>query len=471
MTNVVALSNAREELVRINGFLREPHLLIGGLAVHRYYPARDSSDIDLVCPAKTSMELISQLYPTDRFTVEDQNDDVMRPAWVLRERGSGRTTFIGPKITERDTYAFVDYEWVKANAVPYTAQGQELANLLVPTLESLALLKLLALIARLQRSPEKGKQDVRDFVNLTNLSDFRVNIFLDLIPSDTREHITVRLAQLTAEHEELFSGSSLRTALDCIFPPHAEPLGTGVARVFSPEAAIGFYDEVASLYDSRNTSFLYAAHQVVIGEIRKSLDGGAKGVIDIGCGTGRMIAAHFVHRDIVWLGVDGSSEMLEQFNQNTEVEASPLRAQTQRMDFATADFSQLDIFTSVESWVAVWSFVLTSLPSDEALGRMVAQVSSCDELVIADIHPLYTNSNPNYDFETASGSLVLTPRAVYPDVLEDVLAKAGFSVVTRQLIRKDPSGEPYAFVTRFSAARSLDGAGQDEPANRERHDH
>lgn len=42
-------AEAKKELGRIDDILNEKHLLIGGLAVKYFYPARESKDIDLVC--------------------------------------------------------------------------------------------------------------------------------------------------------------------------------------------------------------------------------------------------------------------------------------------------------------------------------------------------------------------------------------------------------------------------------------
>lgn len=42
-------AEAKKELGRIDDILNEKHILIGGLAVKYFYPARESKDIDLVC--------------------------------------------------------------------------------------------------------------------------------------------------------------------------------------------------------------------------------------------------------------------------------------------------------------------------------------------------------------------------------------------------------------------------------------
>ena len=58
MAAVIDRAIAKEELARINGVLKEPHLLIGGLAVQQYHVTRDSKDIDLICSFEIADEII-----------------------------------------------------------------------------------------------------------------------------------------------------------------------------------------------------------------------------------------------------------------------------------------------------------------------------------------------------------------------------------------------------------------------------
>ena len=231
------MKNAREELGRIDTYLATPHLLIGGLAVQQYYQPRVSEDIDLVCQAETANALISRLYPTKAFIVQDKNDDMLRPAWVITERGgSRRTTFIGPKILEREAYPFVDYSWIMQRAVRYKQGDVELRNIFVPNLETMALLKLLSLTTRLTAKGPKGEQDLEDFVNLTNLREFKFNIFLDSVTPECREHLATGIAQLTQERGHLFLESSLSELFELMFPPRIQPLSSdAVVSVYSPK--------------------------------------------------------------------------------------------------------------------------------------------------------------------------------------------------------------------------------------------
>lgn len=57
-------AEAKKELGRIDDILNEKHILIGGLAVKYFYPARESKDIDLVCSDAVRNTIIRELYPT-----------------------------------------------------------------------------------------------------------------------------------------------------------------------------------------------------------------------------------------------------------------------------------------------------------------------------------------------------------------------------------------------------------------------
>lgn len=56
-------AEAKKELGRIDDILNEKHILIGGLAVKYFYPARESKDIDLVCSDAVRNTIIRELYP------------------------------------------------------------------------------------------------------------------------------------------------------------------------------------------------------------------------------------------------------------------------------------------------------------------------------------------------------------------------------------------------------------------------
>ncbi|AFA71247.1 hypothetical protein GPOL_c01740 [Gordonia polyisoprenivorans VH2] len=424
--------------------------------MQQYYQPRTSQDIDLVCPADTAYSLIEQLYPSDQFNVQDVNDDALRPSWEVTERGrNGTSTYIGPKIAERHPYQFVDYEWLLTRAEPYRLAGDKLRNILVPSLESVSFLKLLALAARLESRPEKGEQDLRDFINLTNLPEFRLNIFLDMFDDSSKEHLTTRIVQLSISREQpLFAKSSVTRLSDLLFPSYPDTLSSPVCTLYSPENSLEFYSRVANQYDQRNTQFLYDAHNAVIGQLRAHLDTGEyRGVIDIGCGTGRMIASHFAFRDLEWIAIDGCQEMLDQFEAYTSFDSAVIKPVVVNEDLQEFDFTNLPGSNGGQCWIGLVSFVLTSMSDDSVLERLLRDLPKLSTLIVADIHPLYTLKHPNYDFELPDGNADLRPRPVFPDILHETLRSYGFQLRHSQSVKKKQR-DPYAFVYVFESTDS-----------------
>jgi hypothetical protein len=172
---------AKGELERINQALREPHLLIGGLAVEQYLAARNSKDIDLVCEFETALELVESLYPPRDWTVDNKLLDEYRPSYQIKHRVEDLGTIIfGPKISERSPYDHIDWDALRHGASPFRSASGPLPNILIPTVHALAYTKFISFLGR--RAPEhKVQADLKDFVNLTNHGDFSLSGFYDLV--------------------------------------------------------------------------------------------------------------------------------------------------------------------------------------------------------------------------------------------------------------------------------------------------
>ena len=103
-------AEAKKELGRIDDILNEKHLLIGGLAVKYFYPARESKDIDLVCSDAVRNTIIRELYPTNEWDIFDENMDEYRPDYHIKNKKNGLIISFGPKIKEREPYADIDWD-------------------------------------------------------------------------------------------------------------------------------------------------------------------------------------------------------------------------------------------------------------------------------------------------------------------------------------------------------------------------
>lgn len=106
-------AEAKKELGRIDDILNEKHLLIGGLAVKYFYPARESKDIDLVCSDAVRNTIIRELYPTNEWDIFDENMDEYRPDYHIKNKKNGLIISFGPKIKEREPYADIDWDLFK----------------------------------------------------------------------------------------------------------------------------------------------------------------------------------------------------------------------------------------------------------------------------------------------------------------------------------------------------------------------
>ena len=170
--------NAKMELLRLNSFLEERVLLIGGLAVRHYFPGRSSKDLDLVCSLDQQKKLQATAYPTAEYENEEHQTD-LRPELVYKNLKTGSLIYLGPKIIERPPYDFIDYSYFYENSVPFPYDGKLANNIQVPAAYVLAYSKLLSFISR--RDGPKGIKDLDDFSNLTNHQSFSLNRFIAFV--------------------------------------------------------------------------------------------------------------------------------------------------------------------------------------------------------------------------------------------------------------------------------------------------
>ncbi|MCH8830450.1 MAG: hypothetical protein IID45_12815, partial [Planctomycetes bacterium] len=195
------MATAKEQLVRMNDVLDTPHLLVGGLATNCYVPYRESVDIDIVCNHTTAKTLLKKLYPTSDCDVVDLNKDEYRPSYVITNKLKDFEVYFGPKITEREPYSFVDWDYILGDATPLTYEGQALPNILVPTLELLAFSKLGSFCSRKKYNINKSTTDLADFVDLSNNEDFRSNRLLTAIERNSvSDVLKIALKELDDTH-------------------------------------------------------------------------------------------------------------------------------------------------------------------------------------------------------------------------------------------------------------------------------
>ncbi len=183
----IPIADAKLELVRINNWLKEPKLLIGGLAVQQYVIIRNSADIDIVCNYELARELVECLYPSNKWKVENANNDEVRPAYhiyPLTPQAGLYKIEIGPKILERQPYEYIEWDALKKDARPFSHKNKTLRNILVPSPAALVFSKIVSFMGRSKHQTDKRNQDFNDIVELSNNSGFVVHDFYSLVGRD-----------------------------------------------------------------------------------------------------------------------------------------------------------------------------------------------------------------------------------------------------------------------------------------------
>ncbi len=449
----IPINSAKEELVKINDALTEPHVLIGGLAVQQYVIGRPSKDIDLICEHQKVIELIGKLYPTKDYIIKDENEDEYRPSFIVTHRfHDDKIIFLGPKIWEREAYMGINWDELKQGAQPFSYQGKKLTNILVPAIELLAFTKLLSFLGRTERSPEKGKQDLVDFVNLTNHKDFRFNTMIDEIrKKECGDYISDKINKLDT-FDEVWQQSLLYYSINLLgsitnkknVAIKTEAVPQDPENLYSVANSPAFYDLVANKYDERNTDQVLETHKKIITYIDEELrKKGTLKVLDIGSGTGRLVAFQFLNQEnLTWHGVEPSVEMCKRFRTNLSGTKINLKL------FEYSVFELKEKLKESEYDVIIMSFMLTSLsemPDFEIITRLL---SDNGFIVIADIAPFYTQSKPLYGFQLADKTITLAPKLVDPLEIAEELLKQHLSLKEISRVEK-VTGEKYSFVLKF----------------------
>ena len=241
----IPLNTAKGELSRLNDILGLPCLLIGGLAVQQYNVARKSKDIDLILDFDIVQTILSDLYPTKDWNIEVRTNDEYRPSYRITHKVKvselGEIIF-GPKIAERGPYKYLNWEQLLDGARPFRYKETCLPNILVPTPHALAYSKFTSFLERLINEP-KAKQDLNDFVNLTNNDEFLVTKFYDLLRSnDEHDELMEQFREIvTTKYESIISQSCLQS-LSSLFPASSTPSSKGISYLlFREDLANGRY--------------------------------------------------------------------------------------------------------------------------------------------------------------------------------------------------------------------------------------
>lgn len=219
-----------------------------------------------------------------------------------------------------------------------------------------------------------------------------------------------------------------------------------VVREYAVDRARDFYQEVAPYYDLRNSGSLVSAHLSTVAQLQEiRARRSPLRVLDLGGGTGKLIAIHFFNDDAVsWTYVDSCPEMAEEFRRNlaghplgtnSKVEVDDLTRAIQHLPSASYD-------------VVVLSLVLSSMPTMPDFAPIARLLASGGSLIVTDINPGYTHDNPLYKVAVKDSVVALRTTPVDPYEVIRRATAAGLRATEHKTLGEGATY--YSFLTVFT---------------------
>ncbi|GAB3431328.1 class I SAM-dependent methyltransferase [Flindersiella endophytica] len=221
-----------------------------------------------------------------------------------------------------------------------------------------------------------------------------------------------------------------------------------VDREYRVTQARDFYQKIARNYDLRSSGNLGLTQLAALAQIQAVRSQRSRlRVLDLGGGTGKMIAVHFFNDDAIsWTYVDISPAMASELRQN--LEGCPLG---DNLEIIVDDLNNAILELPAGGFdVIILSVVLSSmpaLPDFDAIARLLAPKGT---LIIADINPGYTRDKPLYKV-TIDRNLVVALRTNPVDPYEVIrrATTAGLRMADQKTIGEGDFY--YSFVSVFTA--------------------
>jgi ubiquinone/menaquinone biosynthesis C-methylase UbiE len=212
-----------------------------------------------------------------------------------------------------------------------------------------------------------------------------------------------------------------------------------------------FYDAVAAAYDARNSQDLRQIQLEIVEQIRQSRDRGARAnfsVLDLGAGTGRLIAEHFYSQEQVhWVSVDASVGMLEQLRINFS------RAKMDHRVIACDILDTKKLTNQVRDKkfdIVVLCYTLSSLPANPSWDIIAKFLKPEGRLLVAEADMNYVTDKPCFNIEVEGEAHQLVLRKLDALQLTNELENAGFKVSVKAVMK---GSARYGFIVmaRISA--------------------
>ena len=220
-------------------------------------------------------------------------------------------------------------------------------------------------------------------------------------------------------------------------------------HVYSTNKARDFYNAVAKSYDARNSTFLLHTHREVIRRIKEYVkDRDGWHVLDLGGGTGQLIASHFYDNQRgEWTSVDSSPNMVAQFQHNMQgVKLTTGVVLRDIFEFLA------DVRHPKKYDVVLIVLVLSSLPHDADWAKVAKLVKPGGALIVADIEPSYTAIHPHFTVLVEGRSHALRMRPTHLSELIPMITQSGLTQAGTQSVKQEQTN--YSFVSVFNKPSS-----------------
>lgn len=242
----------------------------------------------------------------------------------------------------------------------------------------------------------------------------------------------------------------------CPTDPHATadlPMVTAksmavVDREYTVDRAKDFYQEITPYYDLRNSGNLVSTHLATVSQLQEiRTQKSTLRVLDLGGGTGKLIAIHFFNDDSVsWTYVDSCVAMAAEFRRNLADTALGASSKIVVEDLSRA----MQQLPPASYDVVVLSLVLSSMPTLPDFNLIARLLAFGGSLIVTDINPGYTHDNPLYKVTVEGSVIALRTTPVDPYEVIRRAAAAGLRATQQKTIGE--GNTYYSFLTVFTPA-------------------
>ena len=227
-------------------------------------------------------------------------------------------------------------------------------------------------------------------------------------------------------------------------------------KQYNTDSSPDFYSAIAAEYDLRNSTSLRQLHLEIVRRIRIERDKCPKEkfrVLDLGGGSGRIIAEHFFSDSkMEWVNLDASSEMIANFNSNFS--GSKMRVEAHKCNILI-EKSFRKILSNQKFDIILLSYTLSSMAKNPNWAVVTDFLTKGGVLLIGEADASYLVRKPDFDVQSGSTVHKLKLRVQEGTQLKNELVGLGLKVDSDGISKHNViSGqdENYGYVMRATWA-------------------